>query len=364
MQWLLLIIIIPYIYYILKINRSLHRVRPFKPGTGSLPFLSVIVACRNEEKNLPEILGSLARQDFPGDHFEVIIIDDNSTDGTYLIASSFQGIKNLKVLMNNAKGKKAAIRLGVTLAAGDHIVTTDADCMMGREWLRSISSFFDEKRPDMIICPVALAGGDVFFQKFQELEFLSLQGITAGTAISGDPVMCNGANLAFSKKTYLENQANIHDEIPSGDDVFLLHAVKGNHTSKIMWMESSEALVITKTAPDLETFFRQRARWISKAGAYNDKFTRVLGIVTFVTILLEISLLTIGVFSPEYILIFLAGFILKSIPDFLILKNTTRRYNQAELMRWFLPSQLVYPYYIMMVVIIQSFRSLSEKSSR
>jgi biofilm PGA synthesis N-glycosyltransferase PgaC len=283
--------------------------------------------------------------------FEIIIIDDNSSDNTFKLAASFSGIKNLRVIKNAGTGKKLAIRTGVKTASGKLIITTDADCRMGRRWLSGIASFCSENNPDLVICPVMTESNPGFFGPFQELEFLSLQGITAGTAAAGNPVMCNGANMAFTKESYIKNSDDLHYELISGDDVFLLHSIKKEPGSKILWLESENAVVTTVAPETINLFLKQRARWISKAGSYSDRFTRVLAIVTFVTILLQMFLLIAGIFNPVFLLIFLAALALKSAPDFLILLNTTSRYGKSKLMRWFLPSQIIYPFYMFTVSV-------------
>ncbi len=313
-------------------------------------FVSVIVACRNEEKNLPSLLSCIAAQDYNPDLFELIIADDNSTDTTFNTAFTFTGIKNLKVIKNSGSGKKKAIRSGVEVCSGEFVITTDADCRPGKNWLKTIISLYSEKKPGMIISPVAMNGTKGFFQRFQELEFLSLQGITAGTAAAGNPVMCNGANLAFAKEAFQKYSGNMHEEKVSGDDVFLLHNFKREKGREIVWLESKEAIVTTGTSPTISSFLSQRARWISKAGAYTDSYTIILAIVTFVTILLQPLLLIGGIFDPVFLAVFLAAFLLKSIPDFLILRNTTLRYKKKNLMKWFVPFQIFYTYYILRVV--------------
>jgi poly-beta-1,6-N-acetyl-D-glucosamine synthase len=350
MQWFLLIILIPYIYYISKIYLCLIQIRPFIPKKDAEIFVSVIVACRNEEKRLPSLLSDISDQYYNHDLFELIIVNDNSSDSTFDIASAFTGIKNLKVLNNQGKGKKQAIKTGVFASAGSFIVTTDADCRIGKNWLNTIASFQAENNPEMIICPVILKGGKGFFQRFQELEFFSLQGITAGTAIGEDPVMCNAASLAFQKETYLKHSYYLHDEMVSGDDIFLLHNIKNDPGKRIMWLESVDATAETQVSDNLSSFLHQRARWISKSGAYSDRFTRILAIVTFVTISVQFLLLLGGIFHPGLLWVFVVYFGLKSIPDFLVLSNTASRYGKKSLLSWFLPSQLVYPLYVLAIV--------------
>jgi cellulose synthase/poly-beta-1,6-N-acetylglucosamine synthase-like glycosyltransferase len=118
-----------------------------------------------------------------------------------------------------------------------------------------------------------------------------------------------------------------------------------------MWLESADAIATTRSSETLSSFLHQRARWISKAGSYNDRFTQILAIVTFVTILLEWFLLVTGIFNPVFFLVLLTALLLKSVPDFLILRNTASRYHKSSLMRWFLPSQIIYAFYILFVSV-------------
>ncbi|MCU0460927.1 MAG: glycosyltransferase [Bacteroidales bacterium] len=345
-----MILLLPYLYILIRIYAGLVRIKSFKPQSTPDISVSVIVACRNEEKNITSLLSGIASQDYNPDKLELIIIDDNSTDSTFNIASDYGGIRNLKVIKNPGTGKKIAIKSGIGVGSGELVVTTDADCRPGKNWLKTIVSYYSENKPDMIIGPVALKGDRGFFQRFQELEFLSLQGVTAGTAAIGDPVMCNGANLAYTKEAYKNHSLDLHEDKVSGDDIFLLHNLKENKSSKIIWLESTDALVTTCTSETWSSFISQRARWISKAGSYSDSLTVLLAFVTFVTILMLTALLVAGIFYPVFLLVFLVAFGLKSIPDYLILRNTTSRYGRKKLMRWFIPSQFLYTYYILRVV--------------
>ena len=358
MEWFFLIILIPYLYNILRIWNALSGIKAFRSGKDPSLFISVIIACHNEEKDLQCLLADISLQEYNQDLYEVIVADDNSTDSTAETARSFKGIKNLKVISTSGKGKKQAVRTGVEAMAGSFAVTTDADCRVGRKWLKTIASFAEEKNPAMIVNPVVINAGKGFFNRFQELEFLSLQGITAGTVAMGNPVMCNGANLGIVKEAWLRNAGHLHDELVSGEDVFLLHSLKSEDKLEIMWLESGDAEAATRGSANLISFLRQRGRWISKAGYYSDRYTRQLGIVTFVTISAQTLLFLCGFFDPGFFKIFAAFTLLKSIPDYLILHNTTGRYGKRELLRWFIPSQLVYPVYVLSVLPF-SFRGRS-----
>jgi cellulose synthase/poly-beta-1,6-N-acetylglucosamine synthase-like glycosyltransferase len=330
----------------------LRKIKQYNPSRQTRDVrISVIIACRNESDNLKNILPDIARQDYPPEMLEVIVVDDNSTDGTFEYASGFTGIRGLKVLKNEGQGKKEAITAGINAASGELMITTDADCRMGKNWIITIASFYFKYKPDMIICPVILEPGGGFFGKFQELEFLSLQGVTTGSVAGGRSTMCNGANLAFSREIFLRHKKNLHYELLSGDDVFFLHSLKNERGSRIFWLEAPEAIVTTARAETPSLFVRQRHRWISKGRAFKDRFTILLAIVTFVTIIAEVFTLIAGIFDHWFLLAFVVILSLKSIPDFLILNNTAGRYGKKKLLRWFIPSQLIYPFYVLAVTV-------------
>ena len=158
MYWLPLILILPYFFLLLEIYRNLLKIIPLMPHPTPSTFVSVIIACRNEQEKLPALLECISGQDYPKEFFEVIIVDDNSTDKTFETASENSGPVKLNVLKNKGKGKKEAIRTGITASAGRLIITTDADCTMGKSWIKTIAAFFEKYNPDLIICPVQLDG--------------------------------------------------------------------------------------------------------------------------------------------------------------------------------------------------------------
>lgn len=350
MHWLILLLLIPYIYILLRIFLNLLKLTPYTGIDSASTFVSIIIAARNEESNLPLLLNDISSQDYPPGLFEVIVIDDNSTDATYETAAEFKKIYNLRVYRNAGKGKKSAIRTGVRYAYGNLIITVDADCRLNKEWLKTIISFYEKEKPDMIISPVILKGSEGFFQRFQELEFLSLQGITAGSAIVGDPVMCNGANLCFTKESYERHAMDLHEELASGDDIFLLHSMKKDNKERILWLESQSATVTSETSPSIKSFIIQRARWISKAGVYKDVSTKILAIITLTAVMVQIASLVACIFTTDFFVVFAVVFLLKSVPDYLILLNTTARYRKKSLMRWFPAAQFVYPFYVITVI--------------
>jgi cellulose synthase/poly-beta-1,6-N-acetylglucosamine synthase-like glycosyltransferase len=351
MYWFLTILTIPYIYMLIKIWYGLKQIVPFNFSTLPYIFVSVIVPCRNEQFRISDILKDLSDQLYPSDRFEVIIVDDNSTDRTYETANAVKTISNLSVIKTNGKGKKQALRTGIKASKGDLIITTDADCRIGNRWIITVASFYTEYLPQLIVCPVVLSGENNFFTGIQELEFLSLQGITAGTIAIGNPALCNGANLSFSKETYNNHLNNLFDEIGSGDDMFLMTSIKKDAGSKILWLESDNACISTRTSVNLRSFFKQRSRWFSKWKHYNDLYIFNLSVVTLATNLMIAGTVIAGLFQTRFLLLGAVLFLIKSLPDYLILKNTARRYKKENLLRYLIPAQLIYPFYILITLI-------------
>jgi cellulose synthase/poly-beta-1,6-N-acetylglucosamine synthase-like glycosyltransferase len=357
MQWLPVILILPYSLLLIKIFRSLQKIKQFSFSGNPSEFISVVIACRNEETNIPSLLNDIRQQDYPSEFFEVIIVNDNSTDGTAGAVSDFNNMKNLRIINNAGSGKKQALRTGILDSRGEYILTTDADCRVRSSWIKTIAAFAEKNKPDLIICPVQIDKQKGLFGRFQELEFLSLQGITAGTAAGNCSTMCNGANLAFTKAAYMRNAGNLHDELNTGDDVFLLHSLKMESNATILWLESENATVTTSPSKKIKQYLKQRARWISKGTSYSDNYTIFLGVSTFIAVFIEPLLLLLSVFYPGYLVAFFSVALIKAIPDYLILRNTALRYKRKDLMRWFILSVIVYPIYVTGVILTLTIRS-------
>ena len=111
--------------------------------------VSVVVACRNEEKNIKNLIKDIMNQNIDKYRFQMIIVDDHSEDKTLeILYEESEKWNNLHVVcMNDDEiGKKNAIRKGVGFANGDVILCTDADCRVGGEWIQTMLSCFTKKK--------------------------------------------------------------------------------------------------------------------------------------------------------------------------------------------------------------------------
>jgi len=358
MIWLLIIPFVLYFALFLRVTCSHFRI---SSDTGEKKLnqttVSVVVACRNEENNIPSLLSWLTSQDYPKNLYEIIIVDDHSEDNTFNIASEFKGTNNLKVIKNRGTGKKSAIFTGVMASVSELIITTDADCHGSKSWISYFASFYETEHPCLILAPVRLSMARGFLNIFQQLEWAGLQGITAGTAVAGSPVICNGANLGFTKETYLLNSSNLHPDIPSGDDVFLLHSVKSAWKNKISWLGQNEAVVVTQPSASVLTLLKQRARWVSKAGAYRDPFTLFVSVLIFITTIIQGFVMVASIADLKFLPVFLAALAIKSSADTAIIKSGSNILQEKHIrnLRWLIFLELISPFYVSGVIFFSIF---------
>ncbi|MBE6312904.1 MAG: glycosyltransferase, partial [Bacteroidales bacterium] len=192
------IIAMLYICYIFRLWRAWKKAERFSFQTGlssQKELVSIVVAFRNEEQHLAKLQNALAKQTYK--NYELILVNDHSTDN---FKSKISQERRIRLLNATEEGKKRALLEGVNAAKGDIVLCTDADCLPCPTWIESIVSFFGTNQTDMVIAPVVMIPEKKAFERIQTLEFASLQAATAGSACAGDPIMCNGANMAFKKK--------------------------------------------------------------------------------------------------------------------------------------------------------------------
>lgn len=355
---IILIISALYLIYILAFTFGLYNLKEkfFTFNNKNNVKASVLIAARNEEKNIGNLLKSLYNQTFSKELFEVIIIDDHSEDETISVVENFLKEHkdiNLKFFKAKKEGKKHAISQALHLAENELILVTDADCFLKETWIESIVNFYKEENCKMILAPVLLSPAETFFEKIQVLEHLSLIGSTAGSAAIGFPVMCNGANMAYERLAALEVEKQRKDfNIPSGDDMFLMeYFIKNYGAENVKFLLSKTAIVKTNTCKNISEFFRQRRRWVSKTKSYTSwKILSTAFVVLFFNLSI-ISLLVSALFYPTLLIPYFLLTFLKFLIDYPLLRNITTFMNQKNLLIWTLPLEFVYPFYAVITAI-------------
>ena len=309
--------------------------------------LSILIACRNEINNLPNLLESIENQTFKPD--EVIFIDDNSTDETYNFLINYSKKYNyIKVIKNSGKGKKSALIEAAKIATSEYLLFTDADCYLNNNHCKLAIQYLNKNNSDMLLGAVDITDEKGIFNIIEKIEFSSLQAITAYTALLNNPIMCNGANLIVKRNIYLLYIDKINKNIASGDDMFMLHALKKNK-AKINYLYDSNYIIKTKGTNSLKKFIIQRTRWAAKSVNYKD-ITTIL--VALLVAIINILLLTLLFLNPyTLITIFLIIFVIQNI----IILPYFFKYKQYRILKYypiiFPLMSLLYPLYIVTILI-------------
>jgi cellulose synthase/poly-beta-1,6-N-acetylglucosamine synthase-like glycosyltransferase len=343
----------------------------YKRGWQSLPeddvpqqkpvFISVVVAARNEEKNIATLLNALQHQSFSSSSFEFILVDDFSTDDT-VAAAQTRSLTNLKIIQPpmqaKASSKKAAIDAGVQAARGELIVTTDADCIPGSQWLQAINNFYVATDASFVAAPVKFSYNTSWLQRFQALDFLMLQGITAASVATGFHSMCNGANLAYKKEAFnaVRGFSGI-DKVASGDDMLLMHKIVKQKGRKVLYLKSKDAIVTTTPMFTLRDFIMQRRRWASKTMVYDDwKILAVLIFIYFFNLLFFVLLIAACIESSRwwYVAVYLIS---KALLEWNFVVSIARFYNATSLVKDLF---LFQPFHILYTVAVGALGQLGK----
>ncbi|WP_432709205.1 glycosyltransferase family 2 protein [Pedobacter sp.] len=324
-----------YVVVVISFIIGWRKLRDYSPTIrqGQTP-VSIIVAARDEEENIAKTIEDILAQTYSHELTEVIFIDDHSTDRTAEIISRYPRVKLISLQEKTLNSyKKKAIETAIGGASGKLIITTDADCRMGAEWLQTIVQYYEENDYKMISSPVAYTGEKNFFERAQSLEFLYLIGLGASTIGNNKPSTCNGANLAYERDAFYEvGGFKGIDDLASGDDELLLHKMAARYGQKIGFLKNRNAIVYTQAKPTLTEFIQQRKRWASKSTRYKNKSIIVLGVLIWLFNLSIVCNIVAGLFNPVFLYISLVQLLFKIMFEFLFLRAVTGFARRRELM--------------------------------
>ena len=349
------LLLVAYLLLLLHYRKGWQSIPDFNFPENKLPFgntfISVIVAARNEEINIGHLIVAIKKQNYPSHLFELIIVDDHSTDKTADVIKPFLNNQIRLIPLHLADKatdayKKAAIDTGIKNSKGELVITTDADCIMPEKWLSTIATFYEQRHPKMIVMPVVIKNNYSFLGLFQTLDFMSLQGITGAAVHQKIHGMCNGANLAYTRKAYDEvNGFEGIDHIASGDDMLLMQKVSKIYKNEILFLKSKNVIVETQPETSVSGFINQRIRWASKADKYEDNsLFPVLLLVYTINLLLFVGFIMGMVFNFEFSILhfyftFFSAFcvflIVKTLSELYFLSPVSRFFGYTKLLLWF-----------------------------
>lgn len=325
---------------------------------GNIPhndgFISIVISARNESENIKQCIDHICNQNFPKANFELIIVDDFSDDSTYYIALEAlnqSGISYQLIKQKEHQGKKINLSLAIQKSKGEIIITSDADVIYrDPNWLLSISHYFKLHSPNMLIMPIDFESEFSVLGTFQIVENIALTGITAGFSGIQKPFMCNGANLAFTKKAYESvNGYNSHLHISSGEDVFLLEDIKKINPGLVHYSLQKELIIKTKCIKGFKNLFNQRIRWASKAKQNSNHLNLFIGFITVAANLLFLALF-VAILKKSVIIPYLSIFVLtKFVFDFLLLFLASNLLRRTKYIGWLIPFECIYWMYALII---------------
>lgn len=353
-----LVVILVYAVTVAQLIYGLGKIKTYEPTpTPPKTYFSIVVPFRNEAANLPELLESFKRLDYPIDLFEIILVDDFSEDQSQKIVYNwrmengefeFTLLENIKM---TGSPKKDAIARAIHIVKQQWVVTTDADCTFPENWLRTLDSFIQQNDAEMLIGSVKYTDGPSLIRNFQQLDLASLQGATIGSFGLGLGFMCNGANFAYTKNIFHELGGFAgNSNKATGDDVFLVQKAVARQPEKVHYLKSRDNIITTKPLKSWGALFQQHARWASKAGSYQSIFGKDLAVIVFVGNLAVLVALALAVFSklswPEFAILFGIKFFIDAVLLF-----ETNKFLNGKGMFWLLPSSILYPLFSVSVAL-------------
>jgi cellulose synthase/poly-beta-1,6-N-acetylglucosamine synthase-like glycosyltransferase len=320
----------------------------------------VIITARNEEQYIEKGIRSLLEQDFNRERLEVIIVDDASTDATRFIVENAlrnSGL-NYKILSNEKQeGKKRSITKAVEISQSELIITRDADTYtVSNKWLSTIVAFYEERSMQFIIAPVELENSPGLLSQLQRFENLALIPITGGYALWKKPFLCNGANLAFTKRLFAElGGYKNHEKVASGDDILFLEEVRKKRPETISYLKNGDAVVITYPVKGITQLISQKLRWIQKSNHNPNLLNTLMGLTVLLVHLFSLFFVFRLIFVYHIALlgiIFISG---RVFIDFLLLFLSTSYFIRPVKWLWFLPLALIYSVYVIIITVLSLF---------
>lgn len=363
MAWTVLGITFIYLWWLFQQTRAwqaipVHSADDFKQSTF---HVSVLVAFRDERAVLPDLLEALQAQSYP--HFQVILADDGSTDGSGALAQSWverypDRFRYLYVENTNRESpKKFALSRAMEGLQTDIILTTDADCTMGPQWVESMVGYFMEEQVKMVCGPVTFREEKNLFDHFQTLEFASLVGSGAAGLHRGKPSMCNGANLAYRYQAFKKAGGYAaHAHITSGDDEFLMHQFFEKNEASVRFAKSREALVHTLPQANPLAFLNQRKRWAGKWKHYQISHPRNLALGIFFFHLLWLLVPVIWYFEGRPATdLYLSAFVLRAFGNMVFLRQVMEFLEKPFHTLHFMLLELLYSPYVVVFGLLANF---------
>lgn len=345
-----LAVISVYFYCLIFLTVGLAE-KYLKIPDDELPLASVIVAARNEEKNILNCLQSLAELNYPEGKLEIIIIDDNSQDKTAELIKEFVSGKSNFVFLQAGKiktsltGKSAVLAEGISKSRGEIILTTDADCTVGKHWAKNIASYY---REDVgVVCGYTTYKTKNIFSAVQNMDLTFLLSVASGLMNSKFAVSAIGNNMSFRKSVYIET-GGLENLKPSvTEDYALIKAFSSLKKYKMLFPADAGTVVTSVACEDCKSLYHQKKRWAvgGMDSSFIGLFVMSAGWATSIILLLSLF----SIYSLYFFVLF------KFAIDFLFLKYAGFKLKQKMNPLYFILFEIYFLSYISVLPFVLLF---------
>ncbi len=327
--------------------------------------ISVVIAVRNEERNLPALIDSLENQTYK--NFEIVFINDRSEDKTAEILEAFvkKHPERVKVVTNSTEPvdsnpKQFALDLGVREAKGDILLFTDADCSLPSEWVEYHRYYYMNKsdkkgkRVGLVFGQVMVRNNGSFLEKYQTFDQMLIHQYNSGSSGLGIPTGCFGNNLSMRK--------DILDEIGGftalgytlTEDAAMLERVGKMKKWKIRVSTLKETIVKPAAQENWKDFLNQHVRW-NRGGFYS---TDLLSGISygFIVLYLVFSILVfpVGLFWGFLMMMPVTSFVFPGLLGFTA--GLMYMENKRDFLIWFVPNMLFFMLFYSVATILALFK--------
>jgi 1,2-diacylglycerol 3-beta-glucosyltransferase len=349
-SWILFILLFLYLIKILWFRTGAQRASRNETFPMT-PFISIIVAARNEENNIAACLDAISKIDYPPELHEVIIVNDQSTDRTAEIIRSYQErMPNLLALetvgsVHKLRGKANAMSQAIERSKGEIICTTDADCVVPKDWVKNI---LRQYAPDVgCICGFTLIKNRNIFTGMQALDWAYLLTIASAGVGWGIPLSAVGNNMSFRRKAYDDVGGYKNVGFSVTEDFILFKAIAFQSSWKIRYPVDPSTLVWSEPCSTLKELFRQKKRWGNGGLDIHPMGFAIMSIGFF----MSVALILFPFFCIPWT-VWLAGLFGKFAGDALLLHYPLKKLGLLKLMKYFVWYELYYLVYVTLLPFV------------
>jgi cellulose synthase/poly-beta-1,6-N-acetylglucosamine synthase-like glycosyltransferase len=316
--------------------------------------LSIIISAKNEADNISSLLNSLKNVDYPKDNFEIILVDDNSTDLTYNNAcaskNEFTNLKIIKAENKKYPGKKGALALGISIAINDYILITDADCTVSAAWLKRYSEKFNQGY-DFLFGNAPFIPKPGFVNAISRFENLRTFFLYTTASKLHLPYSAAARNFGFKKSSFYKIQGyeNTNETLSGDDDLLIREAVKNK--MRIGYIPNEDTAVYSSAKETLKEYLIQRTRHTKTSIYYLPVHKLILGCWHLVNLTALFSLF-LGFLNYWFFL----PFVIKILADIIIVKTNESKSNYKFSIPEIFYLQVIYELLIIINFINALFR--------